>query len=276
MIFVRTLLTTGLIWFMSGLISNQVIADDKFRVCADPNNPPYSDKNGGGFENQIAKMFAVQLGQKLEYTWFPQRMGFIRNTLKAKLENEDRYKCDYVIGVPAGYDLTLTTKPYYHSQYQLVIAMGRAWDDIKTADDLANINSDRKQKLRIAMFDRGPGTTWLLNNGLIKNGVPYQTMSGDATTNVTLTMEHDLLKGVIDMAIIWGPVAGYLLTHNRPNSFKLLPMHSQPGLKFDFPISMGVRYGDNKRRDELNRLIDKNATKIIALLEKYNIPLMRK
>ena len=109
-------------------------AEDTFKVCADPLNPPYSTKNKDGFENKIAEFFAKELGQKVEYTWFAQRIGFIRNTLTAPVNerdvDSDQFKCDIVMGVPEGYDLALTTEPYYKSSYVLLIAKGRGWDDI--------------------------------------------------------------------------------------------------------------------------------------------------
>ena len=93
------------------------------KVCADPYNLPYSNKKQEGFENKIAELFAKELGLPLKYEWFPQRMGFIRNTLKKKVGEEERFKCDYVMGVPTGYELTLTTNPYYHSTYALVVSV---------------------------------------------------------------------------------------------------------------------------------------------------------
>jgi len=258
----------------NAIVIAETSEDEKFRVCADPNNPPYSNRKGGGFENKIASLFAKKLGKSIEYTWFPQRMGFIRNTLKKKISEEDRFKCDYVMGVPMGYELTLTTKPYYHSTYALVVAKHRGWDDLKTPEDLANLAPKRKQNLRIAMFDKGPGTAWLHNNGFIENGVPYQTMTGDATMNVALTIEKELKNRVVDMAILWGPVAGYLVSNSPRDYFALIPMKSQPGLKFDFPISMGVRYGEKARKAELNGLIESNAPQIKAIMKKYNVPLV--
>ncbi len=273
-IFIRVLSFLRLLLLFNIISATQAVADEKFRVCADPNNPPYSDKNGGGFENKIAELFAKKIGKRVEYTWFPQRMGFIRNTLKKKAGEEDRFKCDYVMGVPTGYELTLTTKPYYHSTYALVIAKNRGWDDLKTPGHLANLDPRRKKNLRIAMFDKGPGTAWLHDNGFIENGVPYQTMTGDATMNVALTIEKELKNQIVDMAIVWGPVAGYLITNSQPGYFALLPMKSQPGLKFDFPMSMGVRYGDKVRKEQLNGLIKAHAQEIKSIIEKYNVPLV--
>jgi mxaJ protein len=250
--------------------------ENVFKVCADPNNPPLSENKGQGFENKIAEMFAKELGQKLEYSWFPQRLGFIRNTLKAQLPESKEYKCDVVMGVPTGYDLTATTKPYYRSTYALVYRKGHGWDDIKAAGDLDRIPAERKSKLRIAMFDGSPGTTWLLNHHLIEQGVPYQTMTADASVNTAQILEKDLLDGKIDMVIVWGPIAGYLVAHNPPGSFEMIPMKSENGLKFDFPISMGVRFPDKARKEQLDGLIERNADKIQALLREYKVPLVDK
>ena len=106
-------------------------AGNTFKVCADPNNPPYSDKRAEGFENKIAELLAKQLGKKVEYFWFPQRMGFIRNTLKAQLADSGEFRCDVIIGYPTGADMAATTKPYYRSTYTLVYVKKRGFDDIK-------------------------------------------------------------------------------------------------------------------------------------------------
>lgn len=249
-------------------------AEDAFRVCADPLNPPYSTKEQTGYENKIAALFAEQLGQKLEYTWLPERIGFIRNTLKAENDNGEGYKCDVVMGVPAGYDLTDTTKPYFHSTYVLLIAKGRGWDDISDASQLASLQPLRQEKLKIAMFDRGPGTEWLQKNGLLEQGVPYQSMTGDSEHNTAMQIERDLRKGAIDMVILWGPMAAYVQSQSPKNSYIAIPMQSTADMKFDFSIAMGIRQGDEKRKKQLNELIDKNLDKIQAIIGGYNIPLL--
>ncbi|PKM37508.1 MAG: ABC transporter substrate-binding protein [Gammaproteobacteria bacterium HGW-Gammaproteobacteria-10] len=268
----RTLLFSGL---LCAAIVSPANAEDKFRVCADPLDPPYSTKNGDGFENKIAELFAKKLGQELEYTWFPNRMGFIRNTLTATVgDSEEEYKCDVVIGVPAGYDRTLTTKPYYHSTYVLLIAKNRGWDDIESAEQLNNLPLQRQESLRIAMFDRGPGTAWLQKQGLLDQGVPYQTMTGDNENNVAMQIDKDLKAGIIDMAILWGPMAGHVLTQSPKGSFTAIPMSSLPGMKFDFSIAMGVRYGDKARKEMLNRLIDEHFDDIQKIIAGYQVPLL--
>ena len=250
------------------------IAEEKFRVCADPLHPPYSVKNGKGFENEIAELFAKELGQTVEYYWFPQRIGFIRNTLKARLPDSEHYKCDVVMGLPASYDLTLTSKPYYHSTYMLLIAKGRGWDDISKTEQLSSLPLKRQESLRIAMFDRGPGTAWLQKNGLLNQGVPYQTMTGDNENNTAMMIEKDLKAKKIDMVILWGPMAGYILSQSPKDTYTTIPMQSAPGMKFDFSIAMGVRYGDKTRQEQLNNLITRNMQKIQAILSRYDVPLL--
>ena len=257
---------------------NTVSSAEKFKVCADPLNPPYSTKKKDGFENKIAELFAKELGQTVEYTWFPQRLGFVRNTLKASLnetevDSED-YKCDVIMGVPAGYELVLTTIPYYQSTYVLLIAKGRGYDDIKEASQLANLPLERQESLKIAMFDRGPGTAWLQKYGLLDQGIPYQSMSGDAENNVAMQIGKDLKAKKIDMVILWGPLAGYIISQSPKNSYTVIPMKSAPGLKFEFAMSMGVRNGDKARKETLDKLIAANKDKIHAIMASYHIPLL--
>ncbi|CAA9890908.1 Amino acid ABC transporter substrate-binding protein (PAAT family) [Candidatus Methylobacter favarea] len=271
-------LTTLLASLCLAALTFSVSAEDKFKVCADPLNPPYSTKNKDGFENKIAELFAGQLGQTVEYTWFPQRIGFIRKTLTAPLKDSDidsqEFKCDIVMGVPAGYDLTLTTTPYYQSTYVLLIAKGRGWDDIKDAGQLARLPLQRQETLKIAMFDRGPGTAWLQKNGLLGQGIPYQSMTGDDKNNVAMQILKDLKAREIDMVILWGPMAGYVISKSPKNSYLMIPMRSSPEIKFDFAIAMGVRKGDKARKETLDRLIAANANKIQSIMKNYNIPLL--
>lgn len=266
----RSLLIGGLFYAIT-LSAN---AEEKFRVCSDPLNPPYSTKNGEGFENKIAELFAKKLGQTIEYTWFPNRIGFIRNTLTANIGDTEDYKCDIVMGVPAGYELTMTTRPYYHSTYVLLIAKNRGWDDITTAEQLTDLPLQRQESLRIAMFDRGPGTTWLQKLGLLDQGIPYQTMTGDHENNVAMQIEKDLKAEKIDMVVLWGPMAGHIISQSPKGSYTVIPMTSSPGMKFDFSIAMGVRYGDKARKEKLNQLIDENFDEIQRIIAGYNIPLL--
>jgi len=253
-------------------------SEEKFKVCADPLNPPYSSKSQDGFENKIAALFAKELEQTLEYTWFPQRIGFIRNTLTAPLKDSDvdskEFKCDVVMNVPAGSDMALTTQPYYRSTYVLLIAKGRGWDDINSAAQLTGLPLQRQEALKIAMFDRGPGTVWMQKNGLLEQGIPYQSMSGDDENNIAMQIDRDLKAGKIDMVILWGPMAAYVESQSPKGNYTMIPMPSTPGNPFEFSMAMGVRNGDKARKAMLDRLIDTKAQEIKAIIESYHIPLL--
>ncbi|MBL1262889.1 quinoprotein dehydrogenase-associated putative ABC transporter substrate-binding protein [Candidatus Methylomicrobium oryzae] len=262
--------------FLLGSVA-PVHAKEKFKVCADPLNPPYSTKNKDGFENKIAELFAKKLGQKVEYTWFPQRIGFIRNTLNAPVNEKEvdskEFKCDVVMNVPAGSDMALTTEPYYQSTYVLLIAKGRGFDNIKSAQQLAELPVERQDAAKIAMFDRGPGTAWLQKHGMLEMSIPYQSMSGDEDNNVAMEIDRDLKAKKINMVIVWGPIAGYIVSHGPKNGYTVIPMHSEPGIPFEFAMAMGVRNGDKERQQLLNKLIAENKKEIQRIIESYHIPL---
>ncbi len=250
-----------------------IYAEEAFRVCADPVNPPLSTKQEDGFENQIAKLFAQTLGKKVEYTWFPQRIGFLRNTLQAKDPETDRYKCDVVMGLPAGFELAATTKPYYRSTYVLVIAKGKGFDDIQNPEQLFELPVERKAKLKIAMFDRTPGVTWLLRHGLLNQARTFQAMTGDPKVNTAMTLEKAFAQDQINLAVVWGPIGAYL-PWKHPKDYRLLPLKSEPGIRFDYPIAMGVRRDDKALKVTLDELIAQNREKITALLRQYKVPLV--
>src|SRR5690242_548267 len=141
-------------------------AETTLRVCADPHSMPQSNDRGEGYENKIASALAHDLGKKISYTYFPQRMGFVRNTLRARDEQTQQFKCDLIIGVPKGYELTATTQPYMHSIYALVVPARTKVGKLENAEDLLKLPKEQLQKLRFGMFARTPATDWLLRNGL--------------------------------------------------------------------------------------------------------------
>ena len=267
----KTSTTIANILLLSCLSASTALwAKDKFKVCADPLNPPYSTKEQTGYENKIAALFAKDLNQDLEFTWFPERMGFIRNTLKAENDDGKGFKCDVVIGLPVGSELAETTLPYLHSTYVLLIAKGRGWDNIKNPKQLSDLPLDKLEKLKIAMFDRGPGTTWLQEHNLLEQGIPYQSMTGDGEHNTAMQIEQDLRKGIIDMVILWGPMAGYVQSQH-PHDYNAIPMNSSKTNQFDFSIAMAVRQGDKQRKQQLNELITKHLAKIQEIIASYHI-----
>lgn len=252
-----------------------VPGDDKvLRVCEDPNNLPLSNRAQAGFENKIAALLAQELGWKLEYTWFPQRMGFIRNTLRAKEENSDRFKCDLVIGVPKGFDLAATTRPYYRSTYAMAYVKGKGLDGVRSLDDLLALDAALRNKLRFGAFAGSPVNDWLLQHGLMEQVEWYQSQTGDADQYPGEIIEKDLARGKIDVAFAWGPIAGYFARNTGAAPMVAVPLASQPGLKFDFEIAMAVRHADKDFRQRIDGLIAANEGKIRAILTQYGVPLL--
>jgi mxaJ protein len=246
--------------------------DKVLRVCQDPNNLPFSNQAQAGFENRIAALFAQELGWKLEHTWFPQRIGFIRNTLRARVDNTDRYKCDLVTGVPAGFDMAATTHPYYHSSYALVYVKGKGLDGVHGLDDLAALKPEQRGRLRIGAFTASPVIEWLVQNKFMEQVDWYQSQTGDAEQYPGQIVERDLASGKIDVAFVWGPIAGYFARKSRSAAIVAVPLASRPGMKLDFEIAMATRHGDKEFRQRIDQLIDANRSKISAILDEYGVP----
>jgi quinoprotein dehydrogenase-associated probable ABC transporter substrate-binding protein len=254
-------------------------ADSVLRVCADPENMPLSNQRGEGYENRIAEELARDLGRRVEYTFFPQRMGFVRNTLRQKDDQTQQFKCDVIIGVPKGYELTATTRPYMRSTYALVFASRQGsenrFDNVRTAEDLLKLPPETLQQLHIGVFGRSPGTDWLLRNNLIDRAVLYAPQSGDPAESPSHTVEQDLLSGKIDAAIVWGPIAGYLVKrHAEFPSWRAAPFLPDPQIKFDFEISMGVRFGEKEWKSALDEWIGAHQDKVQQILISYRVPLL--
>ncbi|NMM28696.1 MAG: quinoprotein dehydrogenase-associated putative ABC transporter substrate-binding protein [Glaciimonas sp.] len=244
------------------------------RVCQDPNNLPFSSRNLTGFENKIAALFAQELGWKVAYTWYPQRMGFVRNTLKAKELNSDTYKCDLVTGVAVGFDLGATTQPYYRSTYAMAYVKGKGLDEVKTLEDLLKLDPEKRKTLRLGVFGRSPVVDWLLQNGLIEQMVSYQTQTGDPDQYPGEMVEKDLVNGTIDVAFAWGPIAGYFSKKATSVPIVAIPFKPRADIKFDFSIAMAVRFGEKEFKERIDQLIEQNQQKITAILEEYGVPLI--
>lgn len=252
-----------------GLASPAVAAPDgELRVCADPNNLPFSNNAGAGFENKLATMVAQALGQQVAYTWWAQRRGFIRNTLKAEM-------CDVVMGVPAGYDLVETTKPYYRSTYVFVTRRDQHLD-------LSSLLDPRLHHLMIGVHligDDGnnpPPAEALGEQGIVDNVRGYSIYGdyrqADPPARLIEAVEH----GDIDIAAAWGPLGGYFA---QRSTVPLTVTPVQDGERFapqqfQFAIAMGVRKGDHALRDRLNAFIDAHRSEIASLLRSFGVPLV--
>ena len=259
--------------FAADMAAPEPAVEPVLRVCQDPNNLPFSNRALNGFENKIAALFARELGWKIDYTWYPQRMGYVRNTLKSKDPNTDLYKCDLVTGVAVGFDLGATTVPYYHSTYAMAYVQGKGLDDVKSMDDLLKLAPDKRKSLKLGVFGRSPVVDWLLKNGMIGQMVSYQTQTGDPDQYPGQMVEKDLANGVIDVAFAWGPIVGYFAKNSATVPMTAVALQSSPGVKLDFSIAMAVRFGDKEFKQRIDQLIEKNHDQISAILQQYGVPL---
>lgn len=256
------------------------LPEETLRVCSDPNNPPFSSKDESGLENALAKMLAEALGLKLEYTWFPQRMGFIRNTLKKWNDEEKRFQCDLVMSVPEGFDQVATTAPYYRSTYALVYESSGKLEGMDPEKPLVDLSEETKVALKLGIFVPSPGVDWLQRRGLFSTAKAYNMLSGDPDHYPGKLLENEVAKGELDGVILWGPIGGYfagtvnerLAEEKTGRSLKVALLSDEPGIKLEFGIAMGVRRGDKAWKSKLEETLAANADKVAALLAEYHIP----
>ena len=239
----------------------RVPQDNEFKVCADPNNMPYSNSNSEGFENKIAEVIAADLGKELSFQFWPDRFGFIRNTIKAN-------RCDVIIGTNTTYDALNTTKPYYRA--------GHVW--IYRKDSGYKINDWNSPDLRkgvIGIVDKSPVSVALHANDLMANAKPYRLMR-DLTKSPGQLVDH-VVSGEIDVAIMWGPIGGYYAKQSKEDLVVvLIPEYSDgnEGLtgKTYWNISAGVRKKEDERRDMIEAALERNKDKIRKIMDDFGIP----
>ena len=234
------------------------------RVCADPNNMPFSNERGEGFENKVVETLAKDLGARVEYTWWAQRRGFIRMTLKAGL-------CDLVAGVPSGFEMAQTTSPYYRSTYVFVYRKGKGVD-VRSFDDPALKNL----KIGVQMIGDDFANTppaHALTNRHIMNVRGYMVYGDYSKASPASNIIEAVERGDVDVAVVWGPLAGYFARSRK--GLEVVPVSPQidlPFLPFVYDISMGVRRGDNQLRDEIEGAIERRRAEIEKILDEYGVP----
>jgi mxaJ protein len=236
------------------------------RVCADPNNLPFSNERGEGFENKIAELLAEDLHEKLQYTWWAQRRGFIRNTLKAGA-------CDVVVGVPASFEMAATTAPYYRSSYVFVYRKDKNLS-VNSFDDPA------LRRLRIGVQVIGddgansPPAHALASRGVVENVRGYTVYGDYSEPNPPARIIEAVARGDVDVAVAWGPLAGYFARRSRV-PLAVVPVSPQidlPFLPFVFDISMGLRRGDDALRQQLEDFLERRRPDIEKILDDYGVP----
>jgi len=241
----------------------------ELRVCADPNNLPFSNDRLEGFENKVAQLVADEMHATVQYSWHPQRRGFIRETLNAGA-------CDLVVGVPTGYDLVLTTKPYYRSSYVFVYRKSRNFQ-LRSFDDPV------LRPLSIGLEEIGadgantPPAHALVRRGLVRNIVGFKMWDVNSVENPQGRIIDAVAAGEVDVAIVWGPSAGYFARRRPAAALEVVPVSSMtdpPMIPFAFDIAMGVRQGDSALKAEIEGILDRRRTDIEGILQEFGVPLV--
>lgn len=244
------------------LATAPAFAAQSLRVCADPDNLPFSRADGSGFENRIAQLVASDMKVPLQYEWLPDRRAFVRKTLAAR-------KCDLIVGVPADFDRTANTQPYYRSTHVIVERAGAgAGAPIRSLDD------PRLARMRIGVqligndMASSPPAAVLARHGYTANvrGFP---LAGDTPSAQRAIAA--LVRGDIDAAVLWGPQAGYFAKHARV-PLRVTPLAAQPGAHLRFDIAMGVRHSDTALRDRLDDFLKRRRPDIDRILAEYAVP----
>jgi mxaJ protein len=261
----KPLALVGLLLLASVLVTRARAAGGRaLRVCADPNALPFSNERGQGFENRLAELLARDLGVKLEYTWWAERRGFFRNTLKAK-------RCDVVMGVPVGIEMAATTEPYYAASYAFV---SRA----ELGAPLDSFDDPRLRTLRVGVAlvgDDGvnsPPVHALARRGIVANVLGYSVF-GDYSDPAPLAAPVRAVEsGAVDVAIVWAPVAAWFARRSsRPLVVRELSAASDAGIPERFAIALGVRRGDTELRERLNVFLKGHRPAIVRLLAGYGL-----
>ena len=238
----------------------------ELRVCADPNNLPFSNDRREGFENRLAEMVASELNATVRYTWWAQRRGFVRNTLGAG-------RCDVIMGVPQDYELVRTTRPYYRSSYVFLYPKSRGFD-IRSFDD------EELKRLRVGVhligddYANAPPAHALSARGIFRNVVGYSIYGDYREPNPPARIVEAVARGEVDVAVVWGPLAGYFAAR-QPMPLEIVPVSPEmdsPALPFVFDISMGVRRDDTALQERLDAIIEDKRASIQAVLGDYGVP----
>jgi mxaJ protein len=241
-------------------------SETALRVCADPNNMPFSNQKGEGFENKLAALIAAEMGRPVEYTWWAQRRGFFRNTLRAGL-------CDVVMGVPSSFELAETTRPYYRSTY-VFVSRGDRGIDVRSFDD----PKLRELKIGVQMVgDDGANTPpvhALNSRGMVENIKGYTLYGNYADDSPPARIVDAVVKGDVDMAVVWGPLAGYHAGRHG-DRLKIQPVSPEidlPYLPFVYDISVGVRRGESELKAKIENVLSRRRDAVEQILKDFNIP----
>jgi mxaJ protein len=256
--------------FLSATLLTSVLhaAPATLRVCADPNNLPFSNQKLEGFENRIAEIVGRDLHANVEYFWWAQRRGFARNTLGAR-------ECDLIIGVPAGFEMAQTTKPYYRSTY-VFVTLKASGVRVRTFDDPVL----REWKIGVQLigddYTNTPPAHALARRGIVRNVAGYHVAGDYSIDGPSSAIVQAVIDKEVDVAVVWGPLAGYYAQRSSV-PLELTPVSPRmdtPSLPFEFAIAMGVRRGDVAMKNKIERALMRRRVEIEQVLRQYGVPVV--
>lgn len=242
--------------------SAPLAAKPLLRVCADPDNMPFSNKKGEGFENRLAALIAERLGQELEYTWFVENSGYVPNTM-------GQGACNLVMGYAQGTGLIEDTNPYYYTSYVLITRENDP--DLKGVDTLSD---SRLRGKRIGLFARTPPASILAMHGLVSNVKPFEVNSGESRSKAAEAMIDKIASGELDAALLWGPIGGYHAERAQV-PLRVVPLVKESaGPSTIYPITMGVRPNEPQWKHRINKVLADSQQEINTILRDYNVPVL--
>jgi quinoprotein dehydrogenase-associated probable ABC transporter substrate-binding protein len=232
------------------------------RVCADPDNMPFSNSKGEGFENKLAELIAEKLDARLEYSWFAEESGYVPNTMGSGA-------CDLVMGYAQGTGLIEDTNPYYYTSYVLIYR-----EDDSSLAGVESLTDPRLKGKRIGFFARTPPSSVLAIHGLTANAKSFESHAGESATKAAVTMLDEIATGALDAGILWGPVGGYYAQRSQA-PLTLIPLVKETaGPRAIYGITLGVRPDDPQWKHAINAFIASNEAGINAILQSYNVPVL--
>lgn len=245
---------------LAATTDHEARSDQFLTVCGDPNNLPFSNDRYEGFENKIARLIADELGQSLHYRWWPQTVGFVRNTLRVRL-------CDLIMGITSVNELVQNTNPYYRSVYTLVQRSERVLP-------VRSLKDPALRDLRIGVVAGTPPATLLTRNGLMDKTRSYDRTVDTRLYTPAMDAVKDVASGDLDIAVIWGPIAGYA-AGRQDVPLTVVPLPAQEdSVPLAFSVSMGIRHRENQWKHELNALLERLSPQIQEILMDYGVPLL--
>ena len=240
--------------------NRQALTTTHLRVCADPNNMPFSNKAQEGLENHIVQLLADELGKEVRYTWFPQSVGFVRNTLRLR-------QCDLISGITTTSEKVQNTNPYYHSAYSVVHKQS-------LTPPIASMSDPRLKSMKLGVVAGTPPADILATEGLLTNVRPYHLVADTRRNSPAREAVLDVADGVTDVAFVWGPIAGYF-SQQASEPLLVTPLLQEDNrTRMNYRVSMAVRFNETDWKHTVNEALGSIQPEINIVLQEFGIPLL--